>query len=311
MNCEWVKENIPAYLYDELGDDARHELEQNLARCAGCTAEAESVRELKRTASSLPRLEPTPNLVAASRMRLQESLETATQHSGWQRWIFDPGAWLQQVRFSPALAAAILMVGFTAGGLATWQMGARLGTRSDGNAAAPPPAESTIAGIRGITQEPGTNNVQVRYDRVVPESVQGSMDDPRIQQLLLYAARSNENSGVRIDSINLLTRHPDDTRVREALMYALRYDRNPGVRLKALDGLGEYVPEDLRVRNAVLEALMNDSNPGIRIEAMRLLEAVKPDSSVREAFRKLAREDQNDYIRRESRRVLATLPELD
>ena len=306
MNCEWVKENLPAYLYDELGDDARHELEQHLTRCAGCTAEAESVRELKREASSLPRLEPTPNLVAASRMRLQESLETAQQNSGWRRWIFDPGAWMQQVRFAPALAAAILMVGFTAGALATYQMGLRRAP-----AANPAPAESSIAAIRGITQEPGTNNVQVRYDRLVPDSMQGSMDDPRIQQLLLYAARNNENSGVRIDSINLLTQHPDDTRVREALMYALRYDRNPGVRLKALDGLGSYVGQDLRVRNAVLEALLGDSNPGMRIEAMRLLESVKPDSSVRSAFRQLAAQDQNDYIRRESRRVLATLPELD
>ena len=306
MNCEWVKENIPAYLYDELGDDARHELEQHLARCAGCTAEADAVRELKQAASALERMEPTPNLIAASRMRLQESLETAPQSSGWQRWIFDPGAWLQQVRFSPALAAAILMVGFTAGALATYQVSSRGGS---GPTAAP--AESSIAGIRGITQDPGTNNVQVKYDRLVPDSMQGSMDDPRIQQLLLYAARNNENSGVRMDSINLLTQHPDDARVREALMYALRYDRNPGVRLKALDGLGAYVGQDLRVRNAVLEALLGDSNPGVRIEAMRLLEAVKPDSSVRSAFRQLAAQDQNDFIRRESRRVLATLPELD
>jgi hypothetical protein len=305
MNCDWVKENIPAYLYDELGDDARHELEQHLTRCSGCAEEAAAVRQLKLAASALDRVEPTPNLLAASRMRLQESLETATQNSGWQRWIFDPGAWLQQVRFSPALAAAILMAGFTGGALTAY----RMAPRSDANSGAP--NESSIAGIRGITQEPGSNNVQVKYDRLVPESAQGSMDDPKIQQLLLYAARSKDNSGLRMDSINLLTRRPDDTRVREALMFALRYDRNPGVRLKALDGLGDYVAGDLRVRNAVLEALMQDSNPGVRIEAMRLLEAVKPDSSVRDAFRQLAEQDEDDYIRRESRRVLATLPELD
>ena len=305
MNCEWVKENIPAYLYDELGDDARHELEQHLTRCSGCAEEADAVRQLKLAASALTRVEPTPNLLAASRMRLQESLESARQSAGWQRWVFDPGAWLQQVRFAPALAAAILMFGFTGGALTAY----RLGSRPAANPAAP--NESAIAGIRGITQEPGSNNVQVRYDRLVPESVQGSMDDPRIQQLLLYAARSNDNSGLRMDSINLLTRHPDDARVREALMYALRYDRNPGVRLKALDGLGEFVAVDVRVRNAVLEALMRDSNPGVRIEAIRLLESVKPDSSVRNAFRQLAEQDENDYIRRESRRVLSTLPELD
>ena len=305
MNCEWVKENIPSYLYDELGDDARHELEQHLARCAGCAAEAESVRQLKQAASALPRLEPTPNLLTASRLRLQESLETAKQSAGWQRWVFDPGAWLQQVRFAPALAAAILMVGFTAGALATY----RIGSRPQANLAAP--AQSSIAGIRGITQEPGTNNVQVRYDRLVPESAQGSMDDPKIQQLLLYAARNNENSGVRMDSIDLLTRRPGDNRMREVLMYALRYDRNPGVRLKALGGLGPYVSQDVRVRNAVLEALMGDSNPGVRIEAIRLLETEKPDSAVRNAFRQLAQQDQNDYIRRESRRMLSTMPELD
>ena len=307
MNCEWVKENIPAYLYDELGDDARHELEQHLARCAGCAAEAESVRQLKQAASALERIEPTPNLLTASRLRLQESLETARPAGGWQRWVFDPGVWLQQVRFAPALAAVILMVGFTSGVLVSY----RMVPRTPGGGAATAPAESSIAGIRGITQEPGSSNVQVNYDRLVPESAQGSMDDPRIQQLLLYAARNNENSGVRMDSINLLTRRPQDSRVREALMYALRYDRNPGVRLKALEGLGPYVSEDLRVRNAVLEALLGDSNPGLRIEAMRLLEAVKPDSSVRSAFRQIAEQDENDFIRREARRVLATLPEMD
>ena len=26
MNCDWVQENIPLYLYNELADDARHGL---------------------------------------------------------------------------------------------------------------------------------------------------------------------------------------------------------------------------------------------------------------------------------------------
>ena len=61
--------------------------------------------------------------------------------------------------------------------------------------------------------------------------------DPKIQELLTFAAKSNYNNpGVRLDSVDLLTGKPDDPRVREALTYALRYDSNPGVRLKALDG---------------------------------------------------------------------------
>jgi HEAT repeat protein len=127
----------------------------------------------------------------------------------------------------------------------------------------------------------------------------------------LFAARSNYNSGVRIDSVGLLTQRTDDTRAREALIYALRYDSNPGVRLKALDGLGSYVKEDVRVRDAVLEALLHDSNPGLRTEALHLLGPVRADGSVRAVLQHLADGDHNQYIRSQARTVLAQLPEID
>ena len=108
----------------------------------------------------------------------------------------------------------------------------------------------------------GSNQISIKYNTVSTQEAQGSLNDQRIQQLLLFAARNNYNSGVRMDSVDLLTQKPNDTHVREALMYALRYDSNPGVRLKAMEGLGAYVKGDVRVRDAVLEALVNDSNPG-------------------------------------------------
>ena len=118
MKCEWVKENVLLYVYNELADDARYELEQHLARCADCTAELKTTRKFHAMLSELPVEEPSPNLVAASRMRLQEGLETAEQGRFWHRLIFDPAAWLRQIRFAPALTAAIFIVGF-AGGIAT------------------------------------------------------------------------------------------------------------------------------------------------------------------------------------------------
>jgi anti-sigma factor RsiW len=112
MKCEWVKENVLLYVYNELADDARYELEQHLARCADCTAELKTTRKFHAMLSELPVEEPSPNLVAASRMRLQEGLETAEQGRFWHRLIFDPAAWLRQIRFAPALTAAIFIVGF-------------------------------------------------------------------------------------------------------------------------------------------------------------------------------------------------------
>ena len=115
MNCEWVLQNITLYVYDELPDDARHEVEQHLNRCPDCTAELQSMREFKEVASSLPQLEVTPNLLASVRMDLQEALEGVEQTSGWRRMFFDPFAWLRQAQFSPALAAVLLIAGFGGG----------------------------------------------------------------------------------------------------------------------------------------------------------------------------------------------------
>ena len=313
MKCEWVQENILLFIYNELADDARYELEQHLGRCPECATELKSARALHATLSKLPVAEPSPNLLAASRMRLQEGLETAPQGGFWQRLVFDPTNWLRQIRFSPALAAIIFIVGF-GGGIAMMN---RL--RPANEIAGIPnqqiittvPQEASISGIRSVTQEPGSNQVTIKYDTVQTEQAQGSVNDQRIQQLLLFAARSNYSSGVRMDSVDLLTQKPDDTRVREALMYALRYDNNPGVRLKAIEGLGSYVKDDVRVRDAVLNALIADTNQGVRTQALLLLEPVKADSSVRAALLHLSETDQNQYIRSQARTVLAQLPEID
>ena len=143
---------------------------------------------------------------------------------------------------------------------------------------AQPLESAAIAGIRSVTQEPGSNQVNIKYDTVSTQEAQGALNDRRIQQLLLFAARNNYNSGVRMDSVDLLTQAPDDTRVREALMYALQNDTNPGVRLKALDGLSGFVRQDARVKDEVLRALIADTNSGVRLQALRLVEPMKADS---------------------------------
>ncbi len=311
MNCDWVKQNLTLYIYDELPDDARHELEQHTERCAGCAAELKTSREFRGLMTEvLPAPEPTPNLLAASRMRLAEALETAEPARRW-RWTLDLAGWLQQVRFAPALAVVLLMIGFAGGVMASYKLLNRPTDIAQGAKNSPALSQASIAGIRSIIPGPGSRKVEIQYDTVQPEKVEGAIDDPRIQQLLLFAARSNYNAGVRMDSVDLLAQRPEDRQVRDALIFALRYDANPGVRLKALDGLGPFVQNDTSVRNAVLEALLNDSNPGVRSEAIVLLKPLKADAAVRQALQQLSRQDKSKFIRSESQRVLATIPEID
>lgn len=309
MKCEWVQQNVLLYVYDELPDDARHELEQHVVRCKDCAAELESVRKFRSDFGQFPMREPNQSFLAASRMRLQEALESAEQGGWWSRLIFDPVHWLNQVRFAPALAAAIFIVGFAGGIGATYKMVKTPVEVIDRPAAQP--SLASVSGISSIAQQPGSKQVTIKYDTVSPQEAHGSLGDPNIQQLLLYAARNNFNAGVRMDSVNLLTQQPNNIHVREALLYALRYDSNTGVRLKALDSLGPYVKDDVQVRDAVLESLMSDANPGVRIEALRLLEPVRADGSVRIVLQRLAAKDENRYIRSQARTLIAQLPEMN
>jgi anti-sigma factor RsiW len=319
MKCDWVRQNILFYVYNELEDDARYEVEQHLARCPECATELKATRKLHATLSELPVAEPTPNLLAASRMRLQEALETTRPGAFWQRLILEPALWLRQIRLAPALAAAIFIVGFGGGIGATYNFLASrptagiasLDQTNDQTKTASSVDAASITGIRSVTQEPGSNQVSIKYDTVLTQEAQGTLNDQRIQQLLLFAARNNYNSGVRMDSVDVLTQAPNDSRVREALIYALQNDTNPGVRLKALDGLSSFVRQDNQVRDAVLRALISDTNSGVRLQALRLVEPMKTDSNVRSVLTRLAQTDENVSIRSQARSMLAQMPEMD
>ena len=142
--------------------------------------------------NALPVEEPSASFLAASRMRLQESLEQTSPHRAWyQRFAFDPAAWLRQVRFSPALAMVIFMVGFGGG------LGAMYQSTRHNTTVTPTPdyTGAAIGGITSIEKDPTNNTVKVQYDRVMPGSVQGSVNDPKVKDLLLYAAKDRRERG--------------------------------------------------------------------------------------------------------------------
>ena len=85
--------------------------------------------------------------------------------------------------------------------------------------------------------------IEVHYNQVVPQRIQGSLDDPAIRQLLMLASENASSAGVRDDSVGLLAAECraghscKGEGMRDALIVALRYDKNEGVREKALQGL--------------------------------------------------------------------------
>jgi hypothetical protein len=320
MKCEQAQENIALAAWGELPDEVRLQLEQHLGDCQGCRDELEAVQGLVKAMSLLPVDEPSANLLARTRMKLEEALDALPRENLLVRMSQRFTLGMSRLRSAPVMASALLVLGIGAGAYGGYRIGARLHDATQTalilRAAQQNAVPAKIANVSSIVQVPNSNDVVVNYNRMVPDSIEGSLADPQIRQLLLLGVRNPASPDVRDDSVGLLADECkagnlcEDQPVRNALMLALLYDKSPTVRMKALDGLQPYVGEDMQVRDAVLEALMNDSDSDIRAEAIGMLTPVDADSSVRDVLHTVATQDANAHIRDVSQQVLDAAPQI-
>ena len=343
MKCDWAQQKIISYVYGELGDEDSYELDLHLSACESCRKELQVYQALHSAMSLAPVEEPSANLVAQSRIRLEAALDQLPSPNPWMRLQTSVLGLMAQLQAAPGVAAGLAVVGFLAGGMAgqVWKKQlaqppaivasmnvARMNRASASQTGLPQAGlpqtlqvASTSAAtipqiynVSGIVRHQDTHMVEVHYNQLVPQTIEGTMDDPAVQQLLLVATRNSIDPGVQDDSVGLLAEQCraghfcEGGPVRTALMVALRYDRDASVRAKALDGLEPYVAEDMHVRDAILESLMHDPSPQVRSAAIRMLQPVQADSSVRVVLQTLAAQDQSATIRNASAQALRSLP---
>ena len=327
MNCEVAHERIVTAAYGELPDEQAHELERHLAGCNDCQHERQQLLALKTLADAHSVAEPPANLVARARLRLEEALDALPPKHWYERLsqrMMNNFAGLLAV---PVAACLLLVAGAGAGILSGFEFAQNRAAHAAATALAANMQQlatvpmkgaeiATVANISSIVRQPNSEMVEVRYNQMVPQRMQGSLDDPAIRQLLMLASENSASAGVRDDSVGLLAAECraghscQAAGIRDALMVALRYDKNAGVREKALKGLEPYVVQDVRVRDAVLEALLNDGDPRIRTESINILEPVEADTSVRQVLHSVANSDRNPHIRNASMQVLSRVPEI-
>ena len=327
MKCEVAHERIVTAAYGELPGEQTQELEQHLADCPECGKERGQLQALKALAGAIPVVEPDANLVARARLRLEETLDALPPRRWYERLGQRMRNNFANLQAAPLAAGLLLVIGVGAGVLGGNELAMNRARHSATAQAMQthnqsiPTAASTapveIANVSSIVREPNSHRVEVRYNQLVPQRIEGSLDDPAIRQLLMLASEESTSTGVRDDSVGLMAAEckaghgcQKAAGIRDALMVALRYDKNAGVREKALRGLEPYVSEDVQVRDAVLEALLNDSEPRIRTAAINILEPVEADTSVRQVLYSVSNTDSNPYIRNASRQVLNSVPEI-
>ena len=316
LSCEAAREQITLLLYGELGDEECHRLEQHLAGCAECRDELEVTRALSSAMAILPVREPSPNLIAQTRLKIDEALEQAPRDTWFAHFRRSLGTDFRLLRTAPLAAAAMLFVGAGLG-----YAGFRLANPvpSTGQIFIDP-GKQPIAAITGVSQDSATGMVRVAYSRLMPGVAIGPPDEPVIRSLLLLGTRAPLNTSVQNAALGVLTHTCSgptatidcaaDDGLRTALMVALRYDPNSSVREQALSGLAPYLAEDMHVRDAVLEAVLDDRDPQIRAQAIRVLAPVASDSSVQQVLQNVATHDGDPLLRTVSRTMLQQMPQI-
>jgi hypothetical protein len=302
MNCKEWEQNVWLYLYDELTAEQRAGCESHLAACPGCRARLEETRRLHALLKECPSPEPTPELVVASRMGLEEALDR--EELGWRGLL---RGWLPSFNLVPARAAATVLTLVVFGFGLGWTLRPRaekLQQAAGGSTSLPftgaDLSDVRINSINQVSPGPQTGEVRISLDTERRVTFEGSLDDPRIRQLLVYAVKSYNNPGIRRDTLDALRNQSDNPSVRAALLFAMRHDENAGVRLEAMNATRNMkCGRDLH--QALLDTLEHDTNVGVRIAAVDTLlghaEREGPDESVVAELQKLAASDPNPSVR--------------
>lgn len=298
MSCDAISRKIILFVYGEIEAAEQGAIEAHVSTCAACRIALAEEKRLHAMLASRETAEPGDALLAECRDELSRALRreeaagvaadmrhATARPDGWRRWRY-----LAQP--SPALAAALLVIGFLSGWLV---MGPGF----------PPPAGQPVQpGARGslttdlhsVEVEPGGKQVNLTYDTRSRGSLQGRVEDPAIRRLLADTVRESSNAGLRLDAIGLLEGQAGDADVRQALVHALRDDRNAGARLRALAALESQASTDPAVRDAMSDALLRDDNLGVRVRAIDALGRTG-DPRLEPLMRRLAQNDSEPYIR--------------
>ena len=329
--CEDFGRLLMLYVWEELDTGERAAVEDHVGKCAICAAALAAELRLRQGLAGAEqpaeKLDPSSRLLAQCRSELAEALDDAGQAPArTSRW----GAWhlASWFVFHPALSAALLvLLGVAFGSMAPQWYRSYTSRRPETPfvvSASPKLSEQDLQtmGIAGINVLPdstsGSPSVELHLTAEKPLVVRGSLDDSDVKRVLTFVVLNSQrfDSGVRLDSVDVLRTRSADTDVRHVLCAAAHRDRNPGVRLRALEALRGFEQDD-SVRQTLVEALQNDSNPGVRVEAVNsLLGALRAaadqggrldDQRVVEVLRDRMEKDSNNYIRMQSAAAIRQL----
>ena len=314
MTCQQIDQSLALYSYGELNATAREAVEEHLASCERCRQELAGLRRLDALLAGNPRPAAPPDLLVVCRQRLEDALDR--EQVGWRALLRQ---WFGLAAAHPAramTATTLVAIGFSLGWL--------LRPRMTGVAPAQPAGSTSVAGVAGasgtlggarissisqVAPGPETGQLHITLNAEKSMTLEGSLDDPQVRQVLVYTLRSYDNPGIRLDTLTAMGNGGNDPAVRDAMLYALGHDSNAGVRLQALHtaAKSKWAPQ---VAQAFVDAAEKDSNAGVRgaaIDALVQHVSTERDTDLLPALQHLSEDDSDRYVRLKSQTALQQL----
>jgi hypothetical protein len=300
VECKENQDRIVLFLYEELTDREKTDLENHLQECAACNDLFEQQKSFHAAlAEDAGPWNVPSDLLVESRRALANELDRI-ERKPWNR------GWWRLPAFSFVVTPMRLLEWTTlvAVGLAA---GVYLNSSSRTDSSSPPTiaagpggsgsGSESVSNLRIVNSDASTGNVELVGDMVRPMHFQGNIMDESVQQLLVGAMRDGMNPSSRLSAVELLSRQPDSRQVKEALIRALIEDDNLGVRLKALQILKPFANKDKDVQAAFMNALAYDEAAGVRVQAIEALRPFAHDASVSRTVQEVTKDDDNPYIK--------------
>lgn len=313
LDSEVLRQRVRLYLYGELSLAERREIER-------CRDKDPAFRALFEDEESFllslggPELDcDMEALLEQCRGNLDVALDAEDRSLRQLPFLGRLGARLRDLRaalasrplaWQPALAAALLVVGFVAGRSTPDAAGPATTVLPLGAVDGPDVSEwyPALTGVESVRLDPADSQVQIVFEE--RRVVTGDSSDPFIKALLLNTVRGS-SGGARLSSLEALRRHASDREVRRALLRSMLDDENPGVRLTALDAVRDQAAHP-EVRDALVQTLRADPNTGMRVHAIQLLREF-PSRELAGPLQDLVEMESNEFVVAETHRILHDL----
>lgn len=315
MKHEDYKEMLSLLLYDELSEEKIEVLHKHLLECEECNAEYESLQKMKEVINNKFFLQPSDELLNQSRNELRGLLRAEQSKNTFFSKLIDLINSYIILYYKPAISGTVILIlGFFGGFYFEKTLNPEINeinyfltssNDEDEN-------QTKIENLRFLETDLETGSIELMFEATRTVKLKGSVYDPNIQKILASSLIWEQNTGIRLKTINTLSEKLNnnlltDNDVKLALIETVKNDNNPAVRKEALRVL-TGLPFDKTIKETLLFVLINDTNSGNRIMAINNIGMLTSqnllDNEILDVLKKKSKNDNNDYVRLRAANIL-------